>query len=157
MSEQTKNIPTKETLGSIKSFHRHYTNLINIMTRDFDDSEISVSEVRVLHEIEKEKDCTCKLLAEKLMIDSGYMSRILAHLEELELIARHPSPTDRRSMHISLTPKGRQKLTESNEHFDDKIQQIISDLPHEQQQKLVDNILSMERILNDWNSYMLLG
>lgn len=39
--------------------------------------ELSLSEVRILLEIEATPDCTSKLLTDKLSIDSGYMSRIL--------------------------------------------------------------------------------
>ena len=152
MSEQSKN-----NMKSIREFHRHYLDLVNMITRDYDDSEVSISEIRVLHEIEKLGQTTCKELSKNLSIDSGYMSRIVTHLGELGFIAKHANIADGRSTVITLTPKGNEKLTESNEHFDDKISEVLSGMPEDEQTKLINNIVEMEKTLTSWKSFGTLG
>ncbi|MFT4173379.1 MAG: MarR family transcriptional regulator [Rhodocyclaceae bacterium] len=51
-------------------------------------------------------ELTPKALYEGLMLSSGAMTSRLDRLEESGLIARHPSPTDRRSVLVRLTPRG---------------------------------------------------
>jgi DNA-binding MarR family transcriptional regulator len=51
-------------------------------------------------------ELTPKALYEGLMLSSGAMTSRLDRLEEADLIARHPSPTDRRSVLVRLTARG---------------------------------------------------
>ncbi len=46
-------------------------------------------------------------LADLLVCDASYITGVVDHLEELGLVVRRPSETDRRVKEIELTPRGR--------------------------------------------------
>ncbi|MGO1385726.1 MAG: MarR family winged helix-turn-helix transcriptional regulator [Arachnia sp.] len=49
---------------------------------------------------------TVKSLCQRLHLDSGTLSPLLKRLETLELVTRHRSPDDERSVLVRLTPAG---------------------------------------------------
>jgi DNA-binding MarR family transcriptional regulator len=69
-------------------------------------------------------------LAEATMVKAQSMSQIITHLEELEIITKTPSETDKRKVAISLTDFGRQMVEqtryERDEWMDNAIEQNLS-------------------------------
>ncbi|GAB2513685.1 hypothetical protein GCM10027064_09380 [Microbacterium petrolearium] len=51
-------------------------------------------------------------LAERMMLDKGQLSRLIAMLEERELVVRSPDPTDRRAQLLEATPAAKARLEE---------------------------------------------
>lgn len=49
------NMKLKTEISLIRSFNRFYTNILGLIDQHILKSEFSLSEVRVLHEIEKQK------------------------------------------------------------------------------------------------------
>ena len=56
-------------------------------------------------------------LAERLGVTSGSLTAMLDRLEVAGLVRREPHPTDRRSLHVSLTDLGVQRLAESRDRM----------------------------------------
>ncbi|OOM77344.1 hypothetical protein CLOBL_30220 [Clostridium sp. BL-8] len=75
----------KRSISIIRSFNRYYTNVLGLLDQHILESDLSLSEVRVLHEIEKTKQCTSKMLADILCMDAGYLSRILKNYKSVYL------------------------------------------------------------------------
>jgi Transcriptional regulators len=141
------NSKLKKEVGSIRSFNRYYTNVLGLLDQHILESEFSLSEVRVLHEIEKTEDCTSKKLAEILCMDSGYLSRILKQFQKYKLIEKRQSPEDGRSQFLYLTPSGQEKMDALNARSDEQIGNLIQPLPEADQSRLVQNMTSIESVL----------
>lgn len=137
----------KEDVSLIRRFNRFYTNILGLLEKHILEGSLSLSEVRILHEIEATENCTLKLLTEKLCIDAGYMSRILKQFQEQKFVEKQKSKEDKRSYYLILTEIGRQKLTEMNIRSDKQIYQMIQPLSKYANRKLVQNMTSIERIL----------
>ncbi|GAA1407719.1 hypothetical protein AUR04nite_14050 [Glutamicibacter uratoxydans] len=55
------------------------------------------------------------VLAEKLRLDKATVSRLVQHLESLNLVSRAPDPNDRRAQLVSATAVAREKWRSSGE------------------------------------------
>lgn len=139
---------TNNAVGTIRRFNRYYTNVLGLLDQHFLESDYSLSEVRVLHEIGKTADCTSKMLTETLCMDAGYLSRILKQFQKNGLIEKHPSPTDGRAQLLCLTADGRVQMECLNARSDEQIAALIEPLPLEHQRRLVRDMASIERILS---------
>lgn len=139
----------KHSIGTIRSFNRYYTNVLGLLDQHILESDLSLSEVRVLHEIEKTKNCTSKMLADILCMDAGYLSRILKKFYKMELLTKEKSPTDGRAQYLYLTLEGKEKMYDLNNSSDEQIAQIIKPLAESDRKFLVQNMTSVETILTN--------
>ncbi|SFM35680.1 transcriptional regulator, MarR family with acetyltransferase activity [Paenibacillus sp. 1_12] len=138
-----------EEVATIRKFNRFYTNVLGLLNQDILKSEFSLSEARVLHEIQKSENCTSKSLAELLSMDPGYLSRILKKLQEDGLVDKKPSSEDGRSHYLYCTEKGEEKIAELNARSDEQLYQLVKSLSEEDRIKIVQNVVSLEHILTD--------
>src|SRR5690242_21639893 len=97
----------QELIDRIRSFNRFYTNIIGLLDQHFLDSPFSLTEGRVLYEICNTEDCSAKKIREKILIDEGYLSRILDGFSKRGLIKKTPSSIDGRLRMIIPTEKGK--------------------------------------------------
>lgn len=68
-------------------------------------------------------------LSDYFGIDKGALSRQLKLLQQLQLIARETDAADRRSQRLSLTARGRQRLTQARRARRRLIRQELSEWP----------------------------
>ena len=137
----------KKEVGIIRSFNRYYTNVLGLLNQHILESDFSLSEVRVLHEIEKAENCTSKKLAEILCMDSGYLSRILKKFQKYGLVEKRQSPEDGRSQYLYVTQSGKEKMDALNARSDEQICNLIQPLSETDRSKLVQNMTSIENVL----------
>lgn len=142
---------TKEldVVGEIRSFNRFYTDILGLLNRHILDSAYSLTEVRVLYEVDKTSDCTANLLMEKLKIDKGYMSRILKHFEAGNLLRKESSLKDGRSSFLHLTPEGEKMLSELEDKSSGQIKHLIGHLSDHEQEKLAQTMKYIKNSLMD--------
>src|SRR5690349_5577443 len=106
----------QEVVDKIRSFNRFYTNIIGLLDQQFLDSSFSLTEGRVLYEICNTEGCSAKKIREKIIIDEGYLSRILDSFAKRGLIRKTPSPTDRRLRMIVPTERGNKEFAKLNDN-----------------------------------------
>lgn len=137
----------KRKVDIVRSFNRYYTNVLGLLDKHILESDFSLSEVRILHEIEKTEDCTSKKLAEILCMDSGYLSRILKQFQKYGLIGKRQSCEDGRSQFLYLTQSGKEKMDELNARSDEQICNLIQALSEANKSRLVQDMTSIENVL----------
>lgn len=96
----------QETIDQIREFNRFYTVLLGFLNRNYLDSGYSVTETRILFELDQNRQMNANRLIDMLHLDKGYISRLIRSFEQKGLVTRTTSPDDRRSLIIQLTPKG---------------------------------------------------
>jgi DNA-binding MarR family transcriptional regulator/N-acetylglutamate synthase-like GNAT family acetyltransferase len=136
-------------VSEIRSFNRFYTSILGLLDRHILESPYSLTEVRILLEINKMKECTANKLISKLAIDRGYMSRVLKRFEANGLIVKENSATDRRITILCLTVKGKQILFELEDRSAKQVERLISHLSDNEQQKLADAMKDIKSALLD--------
>ena len=127
----------QEVIEKIRSFNRFYTDIIGLLDKHFLDSPFSLTEGRVLYEVQHTEDCTAKKIRENIRIDEGYLSRILNTFRKKGLITKSLSSDDKRLHIIKLTEKGQKEFASLNEHSDQLISRLIEKLSEEECQELL--------------------
>jgi len=139
--------PNQETIDKIRSFNRFYTNIIGLLDQHFLDSPFSLTEGRILYEICNTEDCTAKKIRENIVIDEGYLSRILDNFVKHGLIKKTRSSDDGRLWFIAPTEKGRREFASLNDNSNKSISHLIEKLSEEEQINLLNKMEEIHALL----------
>jgi len=137
-----------QAVAAIREFNRFYTNVIGVVNRNILESDYSLSEVRVMYEINHTKNCTAKNIKNTLQIDEGYLSRIIDKFVKQKLVKKVQSPEDGRVHTLSLTDKGKKLFSRLNEASDRSIETIVDQLSDQEIQQVVTMLDGIRRILS---------
>lgn len=105
------------------------------------------SQKRILIILDEVGVITQRELTQRLGIQPGSVSEVLAKLEGAELITRTLSETDRRTTDIRLTDKGERLATEAAEQRRRRHEEMFSCLTGEEKQTLLS---ITEKVYADW-------
>ena len=144
-------IHDQNLIDRIRSFNRFYTNIIGLLEQHFLDSPFSLTEGRVLYEICNTEECSAKKIRENILIDEGYLSRILDSFVKRGLIVKTPSPTDRRLRIIVPTEKGKSEFWTLNENSNQLISGMIEKLSEEERADLLSKMEGIRALLEKSN------
>ena len=136
-----------QMIDKIRAFNRFYTNIIGLLDQHFLDSPFSLTEGRVLYEICNTEDCSAKKIREKILIDEGYLSRILDNFVDLGLIKKTRSPEDGRLWIIVPTEKGKREFDSLNESSNRLISHMIETLSAEERADLLNKMEGIRILL----------
>jgi len=134
-------------IAAVRRFNRFYTRRIGVLTRYLDQSRFSLSEARVLYEINNREAPTASELARDLGLDAGYLSRILRRFERDGLLTRSRSPDDSRQSHLHVTALGRATFAPLNEQSRHEVGDLLARLDEAAQQEVVEAMERIQRLL----------
>ena len=118
----------QEVIDKIRTFNRFYTNVIGLLDQHFLDSPFSLTEVRVLYEIRHTEECSAKKIRANIVIDEGYLSRVIDRFITQGLVRKSPSPADGRVHLVTLTEKGRREFSKLSDNSNKVIAGMIEKL-----------------------------
>ncbi len=93
-------------ISDIRGFNRFYTNILGLLDKHILESDFSLTEGRILFELQEIGPSMANTLSQRLNIDKSYLSRILAKFEMNGLIEKEVSGDDSRAYVIRLSEKG---------------------------------------------------
>ena len=96
-----------DQVTAVRAFNRFYTNVIGLLHGMYLDTPYSLTEARLLFEMARQDVTSVTDLRQRMDIDAGYLSRVLARFEADGLVIRRRSSTDARRQDIELTTAGR--------------------------------------------------
>ena len=137
----------QELISRIRGFNRFYTNIIGLLDQHFLDSSFSLTEGRVLYEICNTQVCSAKKIRENIVIDEGYLSRILDSFAKRGLIRKAPSPSDGRLRIIVPTEKGKREFSNLNGNSNKMISQMIEKLSEGEREDLLNKMEGIRGLL----------
>ncbi|WP_342047287.1 bifunctional helix-turn-helix transcriptional regulator/GNAT family N-acetyltransferase [Bacillus sp. OTU530] len=140
---------TDSTVSEVRKFNRFYTNVLGLLNQQVYDSPFSLTETRILFEINSTSNCTAKLLQEELGLDRGYVSRILKRFEEQNMIYKQKWEEDGRTYFIHLTEKGEKIYRDLENKADQQVKFLLRNLDIDKQQKLIDSMSTIKGILSE--------
>ena len=139
-----------DQLARFRTFNRFYTSLLGLLDRHYLNSEFSLTEVRILYELNHtKKGITAKELAGLLQLDKGYLSRILKQFEKKKLIKKEISREDARSALIHVTEKGETVFKPLDKAAQDQASEILKAIPPKDVKELLASMASVQTILKN--------
>lgn len=128
----------------VREFNRFYLPEMKLLGNHYLGSEYSATEARVLFELYENEGCNAAHITNAVQIDKSYLSKILAGYEKSGFLQRIPSAEDRRSYHLYLTQKGKDRAEELIRKSNDEIKMILQRLSEEEQLQLAQ---ALDRIM----------
>ena len=132
----------------VRAFNRFYTGIIGLLDQYILDSSFTLPEARVLYEVYHREGILAGEIIATLNMDKGYLSRMLDQFEQKRLITKARSAKDGRSVHISLTAKGKKEFEKLNQASRDQIKNILALLPEEECDRLLQHLSEVKKILS---------
>ena len=132
---------------AVRRFNRFYTSRIGVLEEGLLRSPFSLPEARVVYELAQREPTTATEVGRELGMDAGYLSRILRTLEARGIVEKTPSPTDGRQNHLSLSAGGRAAFASLDAASRGEIGAMLKALPPAGQQRLVEAMHGIERLL----------
>jgi DNA-binding MarR family transcriptional regulator len=134
-----------KAIDRIRAFNRFYTSMIGVLDKHILDSDFSLSEARVLYELNNSDGCTARQIMQRLMIDEGYLSRIIEGFIKHGLVRKMRSEKDKRAHILSVTPKGKSQFQKINLASSKAVKSMVKNIPEKDLQMM---LLMMEGIQN---------
>lgn len=139
----------EQRIAAVRHFNRFYTLQVGLLSPGYLDSEFSLTEARVLHEIGSRRPIEVVDLRRDLGLDAGYLSRMLERFERRGLIDRSRSREDRRRQLVELTAEGRRTCETLDRRSRTQLGGILRARTEEQQRRLVEAMSSIRTILGE--------
>ena len=137
-------------IAAVRRFNRFYTQRIGVLGEGLLASPLSLTEVRVLYELAHAVPGTpssASGLAACLVIDEGYLSRILRSFVQRGWVRRKRSAADARKALLSLTSRGRQMFAPLDARSRDEAGALLEKLSLRDQGTLATSMRTIERVL----------
>lgn len=133
-------------VDTVRAFNRLYTRRLGLLERAHLESDLSLTEVRMLYELAHGASCA-RELRDRLGIDAGYASRILAGFARRRLVSKAPSRSDARQIELVLTAKGRAAFADVDARAGSQIAALLEALPAGTDRRLVAALHDVAEIL----------
>lgn len=137
----------KSEINDIRAFNRYYTNIIGLLDKGYIDIGYSLTEARILFELSQASKIDTSDIIDTMLIDKGYLSRVLKKLEKGNLITRTVSSKDARASQLSLTEKGVIELNILNKLTNLQFEKLLKDLSSTEVQRMIFHMNSITEIL----------
>jgi DNA-binding MarR family transcriptional regulator/GNAT superfamily N-acetyltransferase len=138
-------------IAAVRAFNRFYTQKIGILGEHHLESPFPLTGVRVLYELAHWPDDgdapTASVLAGRLALDEGYLSRILREFEQRGLVRKQRSGVDARRKALALSGSGRRVLGGLEERSRAEIGGMLGRLSPPAQSRLVEHMQGIGGLL----------
>jgi DNA-binding MarR family transcriptional regulator/GNAT superfamily N-acetyltransferase len=141
--------PSEERIGTVRQFNRFFTRQIGVLREGLLHSPYSLPEARILFELGQSNQVTASKLGRELGLDAGYLSRILARLEQQGLLEKVRSENDGRQLLLSPTAAGREAFALLDQRSREEVSEMLEDLSEEDQQHLLKAMQTIESLLGN--------
>ena len=132
----------EQRIAAVRAFNRFYTQRIGVLREHLLGSPFALTGVRVLYELAhwpaNAEPATASVLAARLALDEGYLSRTLRGFERARLVRKKALPGDARRKALALSERGRQLFATLDARSRDEVAAMLNELPKPAQLRLVE-------------------
>lgn len=132
---------------ALRAFNRFYTQRTGLLD-PYLGSAFSLTEVRVLYELAHHAPCTATELGRRLVLDAGYLSRIVRRFTSAGWITRTPLTSDARQHALSLTAEGRSAFEPLQQRSREAAAHLLAPLAPDQRQALMAALARAQGLLD---------
>jgi DNA-binding MarR family transcriptional regulator/N-acetylglutamate synthase-like GNAT family acetyltransferase len=141
----------EQRIAAVRAFNRFYTQRIGALREHHLESPFPLTGVRVLYELAhwpRTGDApTASVLAARLTLDEGYLSRVLRSFEQHGLVRKKPSTVDARRKSLALSRRGRQLFASLDARSREDVAAILGKLSTAAQSRVVEAMRSIGALL----------
>ena len=137
---------TADEIVQVRRFNRLVTQRIGALNDDFLGLDRPLGESRLLYEIGPD-GTDLRDLRQRLVLDSGYVSRLVQALQRKGLVRLKQGSSDQRVRKARLTPAGRREIRKMNKRSDQAAAALLKSLPSAQRPRLVAAMAEVHRLL----------
>lgn len=134
------------TTATLRRFNRTYTQRIGALDESFLGTGRPLGISRVLYEIGPQGS-PVRELRDRLGLDAGYLSRVLARLEDDGLIDVRPDPADRRRRLAAPTADGQAAWQDLEERSERLAQRLVAPLTARQRDRLTQALATADLLV----------
>jgi DNA-binding MarR family transcriptional regulator/N-acetylglutamate synthase-like GNAT family acetyltransferase len=139
--------PAAADVAAIRAFNRFYTARVGALRDGLLATAHPLPEARVLYELGQRETTDFADLRRTLGLDAGYLSRLLARLEDQGLVARERVPEDGRRQRVALTTDGRTAYETLDARSAAEIATLLDGLADHDRRRLLDALHTVQAIL----------
>jgi DNA-binding MarR family transcriptional regulator/GNAT superfamily N-acetyltransferase len=137
-------------VDAVRRFNRFFTRRIGVLREGLLHSPYSLAEARILFEVaQRDLALTASDLSRDLGLDPGYLSRMLARLEQQGLVEKVRSETDARRRLLSLTPEGKEAFSSLDARSREEVAEMLGDLSEGDQRCLLEAMRTIEDVVDE--------
>jgi DNA-binding MarR family transcriptional regulator/GNAT superfamily N-acetyltransferase len=141
--------PTRtDDVAAIRAFNRFYTARIGALRDGLLATRHPLPEARVLFELGRCDAMDVADLRRALELDAGYLSRLLARLEDQRLVRRERSAQDARRQRVALTARGRRAFATLDERSAAEVGALLDGLRDENRARLLEAMRTVREVLD---------
>ncbi|SAK83665.1 bifunctional helix-turn-helix transcriptional regulator/GNAT family N-acetyltransferase [Caballeronia ptereochthonis] len=133
---------------AVRRFNRFYARHTGALHERLHKSSLSLTEVRILHELAQERASTAADLSRNLGLDTGYLSRLINNFQKLGLVARRKNESDGRAHLLSITSEAKAKVDEIDLHVSVETAMLLKKLSAAEIEQLCTAMADIERLLS---------
>jgi DNA-binding MarR family transcriptional regulator/GNAT superfamily N-acetyltransferase len=138
--------PTDQ-IEAVRAFNRFYTARVGALRDGLLATAHPLPEARILFELGRRGPVDVADLRRALDLDGGYLSRLLARLEDQGHVTRRRSPDDGRRQRIALTQSGSEAYATLDERSAAEVGALLEGLGDEDRARLLDAMGTVRAIL----------
>jgi DNA-binding MarR family transcriptional regulator/GNAT superfamily N-acetyltransferase len=143
----------EQRIAAVRRFNRFYTQRIGVLREHLLDSPFSLTSLRILYELAhwptRDEPPSAAVLADRLTLDAGYMSRILRSFEERGLVRKQRSAADGRRKSLALTDRGRREFARFDARSQAEVGALLAKLDVAAQARLIHAMQTLGGLLGD--------
>jgi len=138
-----------DLIAAVRRFNRFYTQKIGILREGLADTQLSLTEARVLYELAHRDHSTATELSQFLALDPGYVSRILQSFDRKKLLSRKPSTEDRRRTLLTLSASGKRVFASLDRRTVQEVGQLLAPVSETDRRRLAAAMQTIEAVLGN--------
>lgn len=135
-------------VATVRAFNRYYTGVIGVLDDGLLRTPYSLIEARLIFELAQRDRIEVADLRRGLGLDAGYLSRLLAKLEQTGVVARERSPSDARRQVVALTDRGRKAYELLDRRSAEQIGALLKPLADSDRTRLLAAMSTIAKILD---------
>ena len=134
-------------IAAIRAFNRFYTARVGALRDGLLSTAHPLPEARILYELGRCEAIDAGDLRRSLELDAGYLSRLLARLQEQGLVARERSAADARRQRVALTERGREAYATLDARSSAEIGALLDGLSESDRRRLLEAMATVRDVL----------
>jgi DNA-binding MarR family transcriptional regulator/GNAT superfamily N-acetyltransferase len=132
---------------AVRAFSRDYTRVAGLLGDGLLGTPHSLTEARVLFELDGGDEVSMLELRAAIELDAGYLSRVVSRLSRRGLVRKRRSPDDGRVQLLSLTPEGAEARRMLDRRASAQAADLLEPVPRVHRRDLVEGMRTVTTVL----------